>query len=300
MGHGRYKLWAAGTSVLFHIVVLSVLAVTRFCPDSSEQIQTASDHPFLAAVRNITENSPVVPKPEIRGPVSSYLVTRPLNLPQQNQILASSLRDRDALAIESQSSSLAELAWSQQDSATREINFFTSRTSCKRICYLVDCSGSMKGLLQQVRDELARSIQTLQSDQYFGIIFFGDDKVKQFAAGKLVRASNEIKTNALAFFASVDASGQTNALAGFSQAVKMENENGAGPQVIMFLTDGFELSQSDAYRFRQNIIELRAQYLPDCIINTIGIWPSPADRRLLESIAGFSNGRFVCFSGENP
>ena len=53
----------------------------------------------------------------------------------------------------------------------------------------------------------------------------------------------------------------------------MRDENGAGPQVIMFLTDGFELAQSDAYKFRQNIIELRALYLPECAVNTIGIWP---------------------------
>jgi hypothetical protein len=296
LGHGRYKLWAAVISVAFHIVVLSVLAAAKFHPESTQSTSSQPEQALLAKVKSITQNSPLVPKPNIRGGTDTHFIPRKPDLPVQGEVPAPKVRASDSEPVLATSSSCADLAWSQQGPASQEVKFFSSRARCKRLCYLVDCSGSMKGLLGQVKNELSRSITALRPDQYFGIIFFGDDRVKQFASGKLVRASQRSKTEALAFIKSVDAAGWTNALAGFESTVRMQNDDGAGPEVILFLTDGFELSTGDAYRFRQDIIELRQTYLAGCTINTIGFWPGENDRRLLESIAAFSGGQFVCIS----
>jgi len=293
LGHGRYRLWAAVASVVFHVVVLSVLAAARLYPESTPLTANQSEQARLARVRSITQSCPLVPKPNIKHGIDAHFIPRKPNLPIQGEAPASKVRAADNEPILLTSSSYTDIAWSQQDSAPQEVKFFSSGARCKRLCYLVDCSGSMKGLLGQVKDELSRSILALRPDQYFGIIFFGDDKVTQLAAGRLVRASRQSKAEALAYVKSIDAAGQTNALAGFAGAVRLRNDDGAGPEVILFLTDGFELSTGDVYRFRQNIINLRQTYLAGCIINTIGFWPSESDRRLLESIAALSGGQFV-------
>jgi hypothetical protein len=157
----------------------------------------------------------------------------------------------------------------------------------------------MRGLFGQVKREMIQSIQDLQADKYFGIVFFGNDRVVKFAGGRLVRASSEAKAAAVDFIRSTEVAGRTNALAGFDSAVRMRNEIGKGPDVILFLSDGFELSDSDAYQFRQGVIELQRRYLGGCRVNTIGFWPSEGDRRLLESIAYNSGGEFTCVSASD-
>jgi hypothetical protein len=291
-------VWAAVASVVFHIVVLSVLAAARLRPESIQLTSSQSQQARIAKVKSITQNSPLVPKPNIRGGTDTRLVLRKPDLPVQGEVLTSKVRASDSEPVLAASSSYAELVWSQQEPTAQEVKFFSNETRCGRLCYLVDCSGSMKGLFGLVKDELSRSISALQPDRYFGIVFFGNGRVTRFAAGKLVRASQQNKAGALAFIESVEAAGPTNAPAGFASAVKMRDDDGAGPEVIMFLTDGFELSTGDAYQFRKYVIELRRRYLDGCTVNTIGFWPSEGDRRLLESIAAFSGGRFVCVSGE--
>jgi hypothetical protein len=299
LSQGRYKLWAAVASVVFHAAVLSVLAAAKLYPEPAQVTPTHPDDARLARIKSITQSSPEVVKPNVRYVENTRFIPAQQQLPIESKITAPKISFDNEPAFPS-SNSYAELAWSQEDSSPYEVKFFTNQTRSRRLCYLVDCSGSMKGLFEQVKDELARSIMSLQPDHYFGIVFFGDNRVMQFSNGKLLRASQDNKTKALAFIKSVAPAGRTNALAGFDCAVKMIDDYGAGPEVIMFLTDGFELSGNDAYQFRQSIIELRRRYLVNCIVNTIGFWPNESDRRLLESIAGASGGRFVCVGGKNP
>jgi len=299
LGHGRYKLWAAVASIVFHIIVLSVLAAARLYPESTQAAPGLSEQACLAKVRSIMQSSPVTPKPNVRHVKGTRFISRQPNLPTEDESVSLEIRAAGNEPVFPAPGGYADLAWSQQNSAQQEVKFFSSGAYCKRICYLVDCSGSMKGSLEQVTDELAKSIAALGPDQYFGIVFFGDNRVLRFAGGKLIRASQDSKTRALAFIKTAEAAGRTNALAGFTRAFEMRDDTGAGPEVIMFLTDGFELSQDDAYRFRQNIIDLCSRYPGRCIINTIGFWPSRSDRRLLESIAGISGGQFICVGGQD-
>ena len=300
MSHGRYKLWSAVASVVFHIAALSLLAAAKLYPESVQANQIQSDDIRLAKIKSITQSSPAVAKPSVKYTENILFIPLKQQMPIESKVAAPKVCTSVSEPAFTTSNSLAELAWSQQNTSPQGVQFFTNQTYSKRLCYLVDCSGSMKGLFEQVRDELARSILSLQPNHYFSIIFFGDNKVYQFSPRKLVRASQDNKTKALAFINSVEPAGQTNALAGFDCAVKIRNDNGAGPEVIMFLTDGFELSKSDAYMFRQSIIELRRRHLGSCIVNTVGFWPSDNDRRLLESIACLSGGRLVCLGEENP
>lgn len=298
LSHGRYKLWAAVASVIFHIAVLSVLAAAKLYPDSGQANPVQPNETCLAKIKSITQNSPAVAKPRVKYTENARFIPAQQQLPVENKITELKVLAPDSEPLHTTSNSYADLAWSQQDNSPQGVQFFSSQIHSRRLCYLVDCSGSMKGLFGQVRGELARSIMSLKPDHYFGIVFFGDNRVMQFTNGHLVRASQDNKTKALAFIESVEPAGRTNAPAGFECAVKMTDDEGVGPQAIMFLTDGFELSGHDAYKFRQSIIKLRSRYLNDCIVNTVGFWPSENDQRLLESIAGLSGGQYVCVSGE--
>ncbi len=293
MGHGRYKLWAAVASVLFHVVVLSVMAASRLHPQSAQFGTEQKEQARVAAIKHITQSCPVVPKPDVKRSSGKKFVSRLPESTKPAKALATKARINDDKPVSPPVSNYADMVFSDRNER-QQVQFFSSGAVCKRLCYLVDCSGSMKGLFGQVKEEMIRSIQTLQPDQYFGIIFFGDDRVVKFAGGKLVRASTPAKAKALTFIKSTSVAGRTNALAGFKSAVRMRNEAGDGPEVILFLTDGFELSASDAYQFRQRVIELRRKYLSRCQINAIGFWPSQSDRRLLESIAYNSGGEFTC------
>jgi Mg-chelatase subunit ChlD len=297
---GRYKLWAAVASVVFHIAVLSVLAAAKLYPESAPVTPTYSDDACLAKIKSVTQSSPEIAKPNVRYIENTRFIAAQEQIPIESKVTAPRIYASDSESAFSSSNSFTDLAWSQQNISLRGVQFFSNQTRSRRLCYLVDRSGSMKGLFEQVKGELARSIMSLQPDHYFGIVFFGGNRVMQFSAGKLVRASQDNKIKALDFIKSVEPDGRTNAPAGFESAVKMADGEGAGPDVIMFLTDGFELSGSDAYRFRQSIIELRRKYLANCVVNTVGFWPSENDRRLLESIADLSGGRFVCVDRENP
>jgi len=173
------------------------------------------------------------------------------------------------------------------------VEFFGSWTDQRKVCYLVDCSGSMQGMFGRVQRKLKDSIKGLQPDQYFYIIFFGGDRLFEFGDGELLRARRQAKSAAYDFIDSVRPAGQTNAIAALERAVQIRDSRGAGPSVVYFLTDGFELTTEDEQRFSQKISNLLKRFAPRPRINTIGFWSAGSDRKMLETMAKQSGGEFV-------
>ena len=56
--------------------------------------------------------------------------------------------------------------------SAERIEFFSSTTFRKKVCFVVDSSGSMQGSFGWVKEQLVESISNLEQDQYFNIIFF--------------------------------------------------------------------------------------------------------------------------------
>jgi hypothetical protein len=77
-----------------------------------------------------------------------------------------------------------------------QVEFFDSAAQGRRICYVVDCSGSMQGLWQRVKEELIDSIGQLQQDHYFCVIIFGSGSILESGGGKMVRATEQAKKEA--------------------------------------------------------------------------------------------------------
>ncbi len=178
------------------------------------------------------------------------------------------------------------------------VEFFSSKIDSRRVCFVVDCSGSMKGLFGRVKKELINSIESLQQDQYFSIIFFGGDKLLEFENAGLARASRNAKSRAVAFIESVEPRGQTNAAAAFEKLSHVCDSMDQRPSAVFFLTDGFELTERDNGEFLRFILDLLQRHLSRSAVNTIGFWPDENDCHMLQEIAERTGGEFTRIGGK--
>jgi Mg-chelatase subunit ChlD len=177
--------------------------------------------------------------------------------------------------------------------STANIEFFDSPAQGRRICYVVDCSGSMRGLWRRVQEELIDSIGKLEQDYYFCVIVFGGGSILESGGGKMVRATEQAKKEAYSFIGSIQPRGMTNATDALERAIMIKDRAGAGASVIYFLTDGFELSEQDGSRFAHKVVTIHRSFAPKTQINTIGFWCTEQDGKVLETIAKESGGKFV-------
>jgi len=173
-----------------------------------------------------------------------------------------------------------------------QVEFFGSRLDQRKVCFVVDASGSMLGLFSAVRAHLADCIQGLQPDQYFSVIFFNNN-VYESSPGAIVRATQAAKTAAASFAKSIEPAGPTNPLAAIERAMRARDASGDAPALIYFLTDGFDLTPRAADDLPAAVEALRKQLAPGVKINTIGFWTEPHDCDVLRKIARQSGGQFV-------
>ena len=291
------KLWALLITVGVHIIIFTAFGFvqfSRFKTDDNPAGPLGAGKPAasLKPVNRPAQTATIAPKPRIRKPALGISADR------------IELSAREIFANFKPAASIPHAEIYQQSAAGSTIStealqpaggveFFGSFSKQRKICYVVDCSGSMQGLFGLVQERLCESVKQLQGDQYFDIIFFSGQRVHQFGSGQLVRASDEVKNQAYRFIDTARPAGKTNALAALEMAVQVRDTSGAGPEVIYFLTDGFELTAQGTQSFTQKTTELLAQFAPKTIINTIGFYTQPHDCTPLETIAQQSGGQFV-------
>ncbi|HUW20493.1 MAG TPA: VWA domain-containing protein [Sedimentisphaerales bacterium] len=281
-------------SVAVHLIVLTLFGIAGFSQYSTEGSRRPTPTAAISRIRELVQAAPVIPKPKVKrasvqhfaGSSESVLAAgrlfgavRPVS--HNIQSLAGSLPSRSTLMLPGGRAS------------PHKVEFFGSSTEHRKVCYVVDCSGSMRGMFSKLRQRLKASIGDMLPDQYFYIIFFGDGRLFEFGGGRLVRATQEGRSAAYDFIDSVRPAGQTNAVAALERALQIRDGQGDSPSVIYFLTDGFELAAEDQQRFSQTIAALQRQFAPATIINTIGFWPQSRDRNMLETIASQTGGEFV-------
>ena len=234
----RTKIGAWTVSICLHliaIVIFSRLALSQ-SPKSIAISQTPETK--ISRIKEILEASPVTPLPKITNPARTFAQPK-LKAPARAVGFQAELKPN----------TLAELASAittdhlPADSITSSVEFFGSRSYKRKICYVVDASGSMQGIFSSVRENLKQSIQNLQPDQYFNIIFFGSDTLNHFRRDRLARAAAQNKTSAYAFIDSAIPAGVTNALDALASAMRLRDSLGKAPEIIYFLTDGFELTE---------------------------------------------------------
>lgn len=290
---GSVTFWSLAGSIIIHLLALAVFTIAGF----SRTPSCGATQPFPAAkvtrIKKMAAAVPLIPKPAIKKHNDLDFASRHKKILPVKQIFSGfdpGVRQVKDLAKRSDQQQTFSRATRLTPNRT---HFYGSWTAKRRVCYVVDCSGSMKGVFASVTENLKNSIASLQPDQYFYIIFFGGDKLTEAGGGRLMRATTEAKTTAFEFIDSAKASGQTNAIEALERAFDIGGTAGTGPSVIYFLTDGFELTSENKDRFRQRIINMLNNFSPQSSINTIAFWPQQDDRKMLSLIAEQTGGEAV-------
>jgi len=284
---GRVKFYALAGAVFIHVVGLSIFAGIKLSQTSPIPLQTTAVV-TLSRVQTLAKRPAVSPKPKIIS--DSKKIAR-----IAGQGVSANIHPSYDLPKQELPQQKVELPKADTNFETlpEKAEFFGSPAQGRRICYVVDCSGSMQGLWGQVRAELLESIGQLEQDQYFSVIIFGSGSVLESGGGRLARATDKAKKDAYDFIGSVRPNGTTNAAAAIEYAIKIRDRSGEAPSLIYFLTDGFELSVEDSSRFAHHVGTMLRSFSPKTKINTIGFWPEKQDRKLLETLAKDSGGEFV-------
>lgn len=279
------------------MVLLTFLIAAEFSPsavDKSQPIPAAR----VERVRQLIESPLKIPRPKVKHSHASRTEAIKTTAFNPRQLIEAMRLEQDDFISDDITAAGSSAVWTGSAMPAGAVDFFSSKADSRRICFVVDCSGSMKGLFGRVKKELINSIESLQQDQYFGIIFFGGDRLLLFDNGRLIRASEKAQSQAVAFINSVEPQGQTNAAAAFEKLSHVHDGMNQRPSAVFFLTDGFELTKRDNDGFLRFVLASLRENLPKAKVNTIGFWPDENDGRLLREIAKRTGGEFTRIGGK--
>lgn len=283
----RPRSKALGVSIAIHLTLFVVFAMVQFSPGVSGAVKSLIPTATVRQIKYLLQSRPVIPKPKVKAIEQDMRsVALPLANADRPQYIMKPYSD--GTRPETANPNVVYTATLPID-----VEFFGSCATGRKICFVVDCSGSMQGIFPQVGRRLKNSIQNLQQDQYFYIIFFSDNRLIEYTNGRFSRAAAKARAEALEFIDSVQPKGTTNALQALYRAVKIKGPQGASPEIIYFLTDGFELAAENVSSFVNQVENFRKEFAPDAKINTIGFWTQPGDRDILKKIASQSGGQFL-------
>lgn len=271
------RLWAIGLSVAVHLTALIALGAFHF---SRRPVPAAAPADIsVHTIERALEQPAPKPKPKIDPPPMPTLKT-----PTPKPVVP------EPTPLPAADPAPAVAAAPPIDSKL----FFGSTTVANRVCYVVDGSGSMFGLMYLVRQQLRDSILALSADQSFNIVFFmREGRFLQAFDGRLEPAAPPAKAEALNLIARIRPEGQTAAERAFETALRQRDRAGNAPELIYFLTDGFDLMDGGGDAFIRRIQSLRKSLAPAAVIHTIGIFPDSQDRTLLARLADSCGGRYT-------
>ncbi|NOX58592.1 MAG: VWA domain-containing protein [Planctomycetes bacterium] len=152
--------------------------------------------------------------------------------------------------------------------------------SARRIIYVVDRSGSMMGVFEDLRKELKRSIDRLRKSQKYHVVFYSTDPPIEAPPNRLVNAIRASKSRTFDFIDQVTPEGMTQPIEAMRRAFRLK------PDLIYFLSDG---DIPEAELLKENLIKWNRR--EKVKIFTIS-YVSAAGRQLLEEIARTHNGQF--------
>lgn len=276
-------------SLILHAIILSLFAVVKLSPNPTA-VQASTQLPAkIKTVSRLIEKAQILPKPKIIGQPLNKTVKIPRFSLNQNSkpIFAASAEAATVQSLSSKHLTACNVP------ETTNVNFFGNPVFDRRLCFVVDCSGSMQGVFEKVKSQLKNFIGSLEPDRYFQIIFFGDNQLYSFNKNGLMRASNPVKQNAVEFIDTIAPKGRTNALEAMTKAMQNTDSAANSPNVIYFLTDGFNLAKDNNNNLLMSILTFRSNYCPETKFNTIGFWPKPQDEIILKQLAEITGGTFT-------
>lgn len=261
--------WALGLSLAAHLAALAATATMRF---SSVPLATARACPVVSVQAFVPAPEPVsapkAPEPSIAPNRPEPTVPPPIETPRPTPATPSAEPTPEP----------------QQPPAT--VWFGGQETAAQRICFIVDGSGSMNGLMYLVRDQLRWSIGRLDSGQAFEILFAAQNgRVTSVFGGRLKNAAPDAKAAALSAISRFRPQGQTEIEAAVVAALAARSEQGLPADVIYLVTDGFDLIAGKPSAFLERLAALRTRLGAAPTLHTVGVYPMDSDRALLRQIA---------------
>ncbi len=290
VGAGR-RLGGLGcwlVSAALHAVCLGALAFVHFPSGGGTADSASGSFSVSESAARLRMPEPTFPKPQIR-PLKTERVLPSLERMKVPSVHSSGLEPSPA-SIPFRLS---------EDLTGPSVSFFGACCSAERICFVVDCSGSMFGRMGLVRRQLTEAVSRLTPDQFFSVLFFGGGgRIWETGAGELRRAVPAFKQEAFRLVDSIRPEGRADALPALARAMMLKTAEGRGPDLIYFLTDGFDLTPEGTARLADRAEGLRKKLAPQSVIHTIAFWASAADREVLRTIAEQSGGCFTCVDYE--
>ena len=159
--------------------------------------------------------------------------------------------------------------------------------NARHVVYVIDCSGSMIGLFEDVRRAVLLSIGRLGEDQDFHIILFAQGQAIENAPLRLVAPSDANKLQAAEFLASARAGAQSDPIPALRRALEVLQGADDGGKIIYLLSDGVF---PDAPAVMATIHARNKD--KDVHIHTYFCGGDPSGAALLERIARETGGLF--------
>ena len=284
---GNVRYWALGISIAFHAAALAVFAGVKLTDRLSEDV---SDKPSISMqmIETVIEQpAPVMPKPKVE-PIAKV---EPATKPEPKPLV---VEEKPPVRTPPEPVAVVERILPVSKPVVHKVEFFGQRNIVERICYVVDCSGSMYGQMYGVKEQLKESITKLSPEQAFCVLFFMDGRqVLMTGSGCLESATLGAKSQAFGLIDKIKPAGSTDAAHALECAMRLRDTGKHSPEVIYFLTDGFDLDDSDSQLFVEKIGNLRKSLAPSVILNTIGFWPQERDRQMLKELADNTGGVYI-------
>jgi hypothetical protein len=292
---GNIRYWALGISVLFHAAALAVFTGVQL---SNHLGRDTAERPSISMqmIETVLEQPVPIPIPQVEAVVKPEPRREPDIESEPKPLVVEAVEIEpaaDPAAIAEPVPTAPPLP-PAPFATPNEVEFFGQKSIVQRICYVVDCSGSMYGQMYRVKDQLKQSIMKLNPSQAFCVLFFMDGReVLMTGSGKLEAATVRAKSQALELIGKVKPGGRTDAAHALECAMQLRDTERQGPEVIYFLTDGFNLDESGSQLFVDKINRLRRSLAPSAVVHTIGFWPEEADRRMLKTLAQQAGGVYI-------
>ncbi len=284
--HGKVCYWALIFSVAAHSVTLAVFTGVKLSNQTEGEVSPSPVISLQMIERVVVAEPTPKPKPHVEPIIQPESEQLPLIAdPQPPQPTVAQVQPDSPQVVE---------PMVQTQPQPDEVEFFGQKSRVQRVCYVVDCSGSMYGRMYLVKDQLKESILKLNSRQGFSILFFMEGQTILTSGGDtLTPATAGAKSVALELIGSVRPSGSTDAGHALEAAMQLKDTSGKGPEVVYFLTDGFDLDPQSSRLFTEKVNRLRSTHAPAAILHTIGFAPQPQDRQMLKRLAQNTGGAFI-------
>ena len=261
-----------------HLAALTVLGSVHFNRRADGPAEPVSAEVSVHTVERIIETPAPKPKPKV-APAPT------IETPPSPETMS---------PVEAPVEPTAPPAEAPKSRAPETVLFSGTHTAAQRVCYVIDGSGSMFGLMYLVRQQVRESILGLSGEQSFNVVFFmAGGQLLQAFDGRLERAGSSARAEALNLLGRIRPEGQTDGQAALEAALRMRDRDGLRPEVIYFVTDGFDLKDDGGRAFLKAVGDLRQAAAPTTVIHAIGVYPGPDDRHILKQLADVGEGRYI-------